>query len=191
MSRGIDSTLLAAISDPTGFHPVALIKSVWPDGTVYVHSNVGSISWDSQTWLGIGDIADVEVPQEAGGIVPQSATLVIRGTLDAVLTYADPDARNGEVSMWIGATTTPGGTTLIGEPFLAFRGYLDSSDVSLDFAAGDFFLSASAVTGPAARESATVVHSDEDQKARHSGDTFFERAAAAAKWRSIPIRFPE
>lgn len=189
VSRGVDTTLLTKWA--TGVvNPIAIVESVWPDGTVRIHSNVGSLSWDGHTWLGIGDVAGSAVSEEGGGSVPGEATLTIMGTLETVLGYADPDARGGEVQIWLGDTTEPGGLTLDGTPTRVFIGYLDANRMVHDFESGDASLSVTAAAGPAAREFAAMYHSAEDQKARHPGDTFFERVATASQWRATPIKFP-
>lgn len=190
ITRGIDPVLLAEFTRREGFHPVAIVESVWPDGTVRIHSGNGPMSWDSKTWLGIGRVAGFSVDVEGGGAVPSGARMDVRGTLADILSYTDPAARNGLVQVWIGALTEPGGTTLIGTPFSPFTGYLDSNEMRHDFESGDAYLSVIAGAGPAAREHAAMYHSPEDQKARHPGDTLLERVAVSAKWRSSPMQFP-
>jgi hypothetical protein len=191
LTRGLDPTLLAAISDPAGFYPVVLIESVWPDGTVNMHSGNGALSWDSKSWTGIAAIAEMRAGPEQGGAVPSEAAMTVRGTITDVLSYADPAARGGRVRLWVGATTAPGGTTLVGTPALCFTGYLDANDSMLDAAVGDAELTVTAATGPAARERAAISHSAEDQRITDANDTLFERCSAAADWRSIPIQFPD
>ncbi|WP_158963904.1 hypothetical protein [Chachezhania sediminis] len=190
LTRGIDPVLLTAISNPAGFYPAVLISSVWPDGTAWVHSGDGDLPWNGEIWSGIAPIAEAAVPGERSGLVPGEGTLTVRGTFEAVLSYADPAARNGLVQMYVAATTEPGGTVLIGTPHLAFTGYLDANSAVLDAATGDASLTVTAGTGPAAREHAALYHSPEDQKARHPGDTLLERAAVATQWRSTRIQFP-
>lgn len=190
LKRGIDPVLMAKLGDRAGFHPVVLISSVWPDGIVYAHSGNGNLTWAGQTWTGIANIASVNVGSESGGFVPSQAGMTITGALDTVLAYMDPAARGGAVAVHVGATTEPGGTILIGEPFQCFAGFLDENDMVFTAADGAAGLSVGVTSGPPARAAASISHSNEDQQSRYPGDTLFQRCAVAAAWRSRPIQFP-
>lgn len=191
LKRDIDPVLLAAMSDPAGWCPCVLISSDWPDGTAHVFSGGIDLPWNGETWIAVGhNIAAIEVSPEGGGLVPGEATLTIAGAIETVLSYADPAAKNGLVRIWIGATTAPGGSVLKGEPYNTFAGYIDFNQADFDFATGAARLGVGVGTGPSAREHAAIAHSAEDQKARHPGDTFFDRVANADQWRKFPIQFP-
>lgn len=188
--REIDADLLEAISSKDGFYPIVLVRSVWPDGTVHAHSGNGSLSWDGETWIGLQPIANVEIGAESGGFVPSEAVLSVNGPLATVLDYMDPAARGGEVVVWFGATTEPGGTTLIGEPCEIFSGTLDNNSMKFTPETGVAELSVGVATGPGARSKAVISHSDEDQQAKHLGDTFFQRCTATDLWLALPLQFP-
>ena len=63
MSRGLSSAVETALSQ----QHVAIVtfaKLEFPSGTVYVHNSIGTYNWDSQDWLGVGDLGAIGKVQE-------------------------------------------------------------------------------------------------------------------------------
>lgn len=57
--RGFGSTLEAALDDDTV--PIAFLVYInWPGGAVRVWTGVGSRTWDSQTWVGAGNLGSID-----------------------------------------------------------------------------------------------------------------------------------
>jgi hypothetical protein len=173
LSRGIDGTLLTEISKPV-VHPVVLVNLDWPSGEVWAHSNRGTITWDGQDWLGVGDFASFAVPEEAAGLVPGQASITIVGTLGDVLASLDEQVKNRRAAIYSGAVTVAAGNTLVGTPFKAFGGYMDGTLFRLDVdEAGKqvYALQLTLGSGPGARLGASITHSFEDQQAAYPTDT--------------------
>lgn len=189
LSRDIDPILLAEFAKREGFNPIGIIRSEWPSGEVRVHSGNGDLQWQGETWQGVAKIASLEIEPEREGLAPAEAAMSLLGPVEDLLAEMDPAARGGLVQMWIGATTRPGGTDLIGTPFPAFTGRIVSNEVTLPGEKAGA-LEVKVKGGPGAREAGAAYHSDEDQKARAPGDTIFERLGWAATWRDNPPLFP-
>lgn len=188
--RDIDPLLLAEYQKPI-FYPVALVYLDAPDNKLFLHSGVGSLSFDGETWLGLGQIGSIDIPIETAGAVPEEAVLSIVGPVENLLAEAD-DARirGRQVDIYAGCTTTPGGSILIGEPLRVFTGSMGKSDFKLDASRKGARFSVRIKSGQPARSGAQIAHSDEDQQSKFPGDTMFRRVSNAAKWAASPPQWP-
>lgn len=182
LKREIDPLLIAAFSYPGMFYPIAICRIEWPGGDVLVHSGVGDLEWNGDTYRGIGQLGGISTPEEAPGIVPSELGLSIAGELSALLQAQDELERNSLVQIWLGATTMPGepSSGLIGEPMQIGSAFIDS-DGELTPESTELLLNA--VSGSPARSSAQITHSSEDQKSKYPNDTFFDRASFADAWK--------
>jgi hypothetical protein len=186
VTRGIDADLLAALSAPQ-FYPVLLAYIDWPDGALRVHSGVGDISFDGEAWLGVGKLGSVSIPAEGSGIVPGEIQLTLQAPLADLLDLATETEQRGHVvQVWVGCTETPGRGPLIGTPVSGFYGTITGTPFRLRADGSLSEISVVAAGGPPARAEAEVVHSDADQQALFSGDTFFRRIAHAEKVAANP-----
>lgn len=183
LTRAIDPATLAALAGP--FNAVLLAHIDWPDAPVHAHTGVGNISWDGQTWTGVGPLGDVDIPAEAlAGIVTSEAILTLAGVPADLDGLIDDVIRNRAVDLWFavvagrpgghdGAQATGDGNTIIGTPAWLFSGTIGGLD--LDDTAVDGGVEHSARitvgTGPGARSMASISHSDEDQRRHYPSDT--------------------
>ncbi|MEH6522567.1 hypothetical protein [Sulfitobacter sp.] len=190
LERDIDPLLLAEYQKPI-FYPIAMVYLDVPDGELFLHSGVGELSLDGQTWLGLGKIGSITIPIEAGGAVPEEAVLGVAGPADELLALADDqNTRGRQVDIYSGCTTTPGGAILIGAPLRVFTGSMGKSDFNLGEGRKLSTFSVKVKSGQPARSGAQIVHSDEEHQAKHPGDTMFRRVSNAAKWAKSPPQWP-
>lgn len=192
ISRGIDSDLVEAME--TVFNPTVLVYVDWPTGPVRVHSGVGELSYDGETWLGLGKYGDISIPSENLSLVSSKATLSVGGTLTDMFDQLNANPRNKTVYIYFGCVTEPSGTTLIGEPFKIFTGYIDQVDFDFNKSSESFGTSTVTITvgsGPSARSRATISHGAEDQEAKHPGDTAGRQVINALKKVINPDTWPE
>ena len=173
LERDIDPATLAAISNPGGFFPIVLFFVDWPSDPVYAHTNLGTVSWDSQTWAGVGNVGNVSLPGDTYGMAAQEASLALLGLGDELDAYLDVDARDRAARVYFGAVTERDGNTLIGEPFEVFSGTINGLH-DLTEPSGDQQTRGVQVplsSGPSQRATAGVYHSYRDQISRYPGDT--------------------
>lgn len=176
LSRDIHTDTLAALQGPF-FYPIIMVYLDWPDAAVRVHSNVGSVSFEGQSWHGVGNFGDIQLPEEASGLAQQPAQLRLVGLPDDLDDYLDDPIRNREGRILFGAVTERAGNILIGEPFEAFTGYMDAlrDIVEVQDASGQKQLVRgvvlNVVSGPSQRSAAEVYHTAEDQARNFPGDT--------------------
>lgn len=176
LSRGIGATLLAEISKPV-FRPVLLVDLDWPSGRVRAHTGRGDLTFDGQTWAGIADIATVDLPGDDAGFAVRQGSIRIIGSFDDVIDATEEEVKTRLVTVYYGATTTPGGSVLVGTPFVRFAGFMDGTRfITSD---GIYGLELTIASGPNARLSAAIEHSYEDQIDDYPGDTAGRHTALA------------
>jgi len=150
----------------------------WPTGEVAGPSGVGDIVHGGRTYTGLGHFASVQISSEGATTVPQEIVAGIAGTLEDLLQDVGPEAEGAAVEILIGAVTSPGGTTLVGDP-IVISGRVASDVLEVGETPR---LTIVANTGPAARAGARIRHSDDDQQRQFPGDQFFDRCANAKAW---------
>ena len=172
MARVIHPDTLAAIA-AGNFCPLVMVYLDWPDGAVRVHSNVGTISFGGDDWLGIGKFGGIEIPEESVGLAQQTAALRMIGAPDEMDDYLDSPIRGRMGEVWFGVVTERHGNVLIGEPFRAFAGYMDAMRDSIEAADGGVtrIITIDVANGPSQRLSVSLFHTDEDQRRTHPDDT--------------------
>lgn len=172
LKRDIHPDTLAALAG-TVLHPVILVYLDWPDGEVRVHSNVGPLEWDGHTWLGVGSFGAIQMPEEATGLGSDPTELRLVGAPDELDARLEDPIRDRDGVVLFGLVTERAGTTLIGEPFEIFSGYMDALrdvvEVNEDEARRDIVISVA--PGPSQRDFAEVFHTAEDQARRFPDDT--------------------
>jgi len=175
LMRSLDPALAAALSGAS-FNPIVLVYLDWPGGAVRAHSGAGSITWGGQSWAGVGKFGDVSVPDESASGVPMEFALSIVCDLAELADYADAVIRQRVGSIYLGATTTPGGNVLIGDPVDIASGTMDTSVLMISVDRGVapvtlYRLTVGMSTGPGYRTAAGIAHSHEDQSRAYPGDT--------------------
>lgn len=191
LTRGASTGL---INDLKGhFHPVLLTYADWPGEEIFIHTGVGNLSWDGETWMGAGKLVQFRAPEEAGGLATSEATIRVAATVEDMLAERGKIIRNRTVTVWFSTTTEPGGNVLQADPVQLFTGYFDSRSGSLSRADGglahDMVMGLG--VGPSARASASITHSYEDQIANYPGDTAGRHVQNANKRRFNPQNWPE
>lgn len=192
MVRGIDPALLAAMSAPV-WHPVIMLDLDWPTGRIRAHSGTGTIAHGGHDYRGVGKFGSITSPGEIFGLGSSPIEMTLLGLPeDVVETLTAPTfqaaARNRRGTVYIAASTEPGGATLIGAPYATATGYVDVVRYTIQREGDDRRLhgvQVSLAVGPSARASAVLVHSAEDQQARFPADTAGRWAINAARRISV------
>lgn len=175
LRRGVHAGLLAALSQ--GGYPILFVYLDWPDAAVYAHSGVGSITWGGQTWLGVGTLGNITIPEEGSEIAVSEAVLALAGVPADLDGMVDDNIRNRTAEVYLGAVRArPGsndGNSLIGTPVQLFSGLMDGINMA-DSATEDgvdHSVNIPIITGVEARSSASIEHSNEDQRRFYPSDT--------------------
>jgi hypothetical protein len=179
LTRGIDPVLLAALDErqTKGFFPIAFIDLDWPTGRLRMHTKRGVITWGGFDWTGVADVAALSLPAEEAGFAISPGTIYTVGPLDDLFDAVEAVIKGREAVIWWGMTETRNDTTLIGEPFQIFAGYMDGTKLKSAMTLRDgqrvqsHGLELTLGSGPGAKVAASITHSHEDQSTKFPGDT--------------------
>ena len=175
MARNLTAALNTEFKSDS-FKMVFFLKSVWSSGTTYVWTGYDDISWDGQTWAGVGHFLGTSPIEETQDIRAVGAAFSLSGIPASLISLALADARQGnEVSLWIGALDDSG--AVVADPYKVFSGLMDVPSIQED---GDSSTITIQVENRLIELSRPrpVRYTDRFQQHRFSGDLGFEYVAA-------------
>lgn len=191
VTRNLHEATKAALS--SGLHnPIVFVFLDWPGGAVRVHSNVGSVTFGGNTWLGVGRFGSISVPAEGGGLSQTVAELKVIGAPEELDDFLESPIRGRVGEVWYGCVTQRAGNVLIGEPFRVFTGFMDAMLNTVEMDGGDVVraITINVADGPSQRLSTSLFHTDEDQRRAHPDDTG-GRLSLFAEKRNRDLTWPE
>lgn len=127
--RSLTAAMLAAIQAGT-VRPVLFYQGQFSGGTLRLWSGLGSITWNSLSWTGAGELLGVSPVQESGDLSALNFTVSLTGSLSSILSVAlgEMKAATGfPGKVWLGAFDSGG--SLLADPFLCFSGRLDDGGI--------------------------------------------------------------
>lgn len=127
MARGLTASVLAEIANGS-FRPVVFFSAAWADQTLYVWSGIGSVSWNGQTWLGVGDLGTISPNAEVVDVSAQGFTVTLAGANPAEVSEALAQAQRGLAGKaWLGFIDSSG--NIVADPYLSCAGRLDQPTI--------------------------------------------------------------
>lgn len=114
----------------TELFPALFVAATFRSGPVYLWSGQGSITWNGQTWTGLGALGGVSQVEEGSTVEAKGLTLTLSG-FDAALL---PDVMN-EFGLLLPVTVYLGCFNegeLIATPITMFAGRMDQPTVEVD-----------------------------------------------------------
>lgn len=189
MSRDISATNLTEINSDH-LHEVVLVKMAF-DTPAYAHSGIGTISYDGNDYLGVGDFGSISNVSESEDLRPNSATLTLSGVDAALITESLDSGNYGDVvTLYIGYRQDDG--TLVDDPWVFASAKLEFMSVQQ----GDENSVSITIQSDLAvlDQSDGSRFSDEDQERRFTGDRGFafvsEMNGIQLQWAGGPV-YPE
>lgn len=169
MSRGL-STTNASHVEGSHVHEIVMVKLEF-DTPVYVHSGIGTVSFDGNDYLGVGDFGGVGESRESQSLGPAPIRLQLSGIDSTLLAEAmDAGTFGDKVTVYCGYRQDDG--TLIDDPWIVAKGKLEYSSLTRG---DDNTISIVAQHDLAVlNEADGSKFSDEDQRQRYSTDEGFE-----------------
>lgn len=175
MSRGLSATNEAQV-DLNHVHEVTLIRFDF-DTPVYVHSGLGTITYDTNDYVGVGQLGSVSNITERLSLSPAAVNLQL-SKVDATLVSEALDSGNfgDNVFCYVGFRQDDG--TLVADPELVWSGTFDHASAKGGAQSIIEFVCQHDLA--ALQKSDGARFSDADQKARYPADTGFQFAARMA-----------
>lgn len=124
--RQMSSAMQAAITARVVV-PVILVDLTFVTGTVYVHTGLGDLTWDGNTYKGVGSLGSVSTITESNGVEATGTSVTLSG-IDPTL-YADSlsEIRTGQpANIWLACLANG----VIVDALLMFSGLIDQPTIN-------------------------------------------------------------
>ncbi len=170
MSRGLSAPSVTA-SEALHVRPLVFVKLEFDGGTVYAHNGVGTYTWDSQTWTGIGAIGLIGDLEESTELSPFGVQMTLNALdADLLATAESEEVFNRPATIYIGLLDETG--VLVDTPSERWSGPMDSISIRLG---GEDALTLQCENHLRFFDQANgATFTDEWQQRRYSGDLFFQ-----------------
>lgn len=166
--------------------PALLCEIQFPTGTVNIWTGQGTITWDSKTWTGTGELVGFSSFPETTDGSSQGTQIILSGIDSTILDDSVNDEFQGSpVSIWVAILSESG--TVTADPFKQFGGLIDTGEIRDDGEKATITINA---------ESRLIDHlrprqwryTNQDQQKLYPGDKGFEFIATTPDrqlvWRS-------
>ena len=130
MARSL-STQMQAVATADVVRPFLLIDLDFdaPTGTVRLWTGHGDITFNSNTYVGAGDVISIDDFSESIDLEEAGITLNLTGLNPTVIAYArDEDYQGRTASVRFGALDGSG--NIISDPVIVFQGFMDSMSIT-------------------------------------------------------------
>lgn len=152
-------------------HAVLLAKFLFTGSApVYVHSGLGTIAFEGNNYLGVGDLGGIEGLEETEALIPAPVRVSLNALNSTFFTEALNAANYGDkVTLYIAYKNDNG--TLVDEPWIFYRGRVETSRIvkGAENLAVFTIQHELAVLG----KKTGAKYTDEEQQRRYPGDTAF------------------
>lgn len=127
MPRQVTPAFGAALA-ATSLLPAFFVMANFVSGPLYAWSGVGPISWNGQTWLGVGSLGAISTIEEGTDVQARGMTLSFGGFDANLLNLVLGEFEVGlPVTVWLGLFDTAG--NLIPSPVVSFSGRMDQPTI--------------------------------------------------------------
>jgi hypothetical protein len=121
--RSLTTSFLAQIAAPN-VRPILLVSMQFATGTIYCWSGSGSVTWNSQTWTGVGGFGAISGLSEVNKVQATSLVLSLNGIPSAMVNNVINEA-NQTYAANIYFGFLDGSGNIIANPILVFQGATD------------------------------------------------------------------
>ncbi len=129
MPRTASAAMVAALQASI-LCPAIFVEANFANGPVYVWSGYGSVTWNGQTWQGLGSLGSISNIEEGATVEAKGMTLTVSGVDPALLSDVLTDFQVGlPVTVWLGLFDASG--SLLADPIVSFAGRMDQPTISM------------------------------------------------------------
>lgn len=107
------------------------VKQQFVSGTIYVWSGIGPITWNGQTWLGLGNLGKISMIEEGTNVQARGIVLSLSG-IDPTFLAAALGEFQQELPVTVYLTLFDGTGNIIDAPAVAWAGMMDSPVIQVD-----------------------------------------------------------
>jgi hypothetical protein len=174
MSRTL-STAMQAVATAEIVRPIYLVDLEFASGSIYLWSGLGDLSFNSNTYIGAGDLLSIGAVQESTELTATGAQITLGGIKQSLLTLARDEPYQGRpLTIRLGAFDENG--DLIASPVIVFSGFMDVMTINDSGETSTITVSAENKL-IVFQKTAVRRYTAEDQKIEHPTDKGFEFVA--------------
>ena len=174
MSRTL-STAMQAVATAEVVRPIYLVDLEFASGSIYLWSGLGDLSFNSNTYIGAGDLLTIGAVQESTELTATGAQITLGGIKQSLLTLARDEPYQGRpLTIRLGAFNENG--DLIASPVILFSGFMDVMTINDSGETSTITVSAENKL-IIFQKTAVRRYTAEDQKIEHPTDKGFEFVA--------------
>src|SRR5258708_3131583 len=94
MARNLTAAQSAEVT-AQNMRPAMFLQALFTSGYIYLWSGVGPISWNGQTWTGVGSLGTVSAIPETADVTAVGIKLALSGIPASLITSALGEVRQG------------------------------------------------------------------------------------------------
>lgn len=180
--RSITSNVLVELSAGR-CRPFYMAAIQFLSGTSYLWTGIGNITWNSQTWVGLGSLAQVSAISQNSDVSAENITLVLSGIPADLVSQAISECRqNYSVQVWLGFMSDS--NQIIVDPVLLFLGHMDVPTVQ---DGGDTCTISITAENPLVdlQRSSSRRYTHDDQQIAFPGDKGFQFVPSIQTWNGV------
>jgi len=171
MARDITSGVITAIEGDL-IKPLYLVKAEFDSGDVRIWSGYGSLTFNSEVYLGMGELLNVSEIKEEQSLIANNVEFSLSGIPSSLISIALAEHYQGRpISLWLGFLDSNG--ALVNNPYLLYSGLMDNMPIRDDGQTTTITLT-SENNLVRLRKATDRFYTDEDQKSEYPDDKGFE-----------------
>jgi hypothetical protein len=168
---------------------ITMAKLEFDSGTVYVHDGVGSVTFDGNTYLGVGKYGSFDIIDENIDTVARGIKVTLSGVDTSLVPIVMDEVYQGRpATFYVGFLDQ--NLNFVADPEEIWSGRMDTMSISMDQNSAVISLSCEYRLR---KEPVLARFTDEDQRLAFSGDTFFNLTQFIprykATWGDKPTNF--
>jgi hypothetical protein len=133
MARDLTTGMQAGIVAPIAY-PVLFIEAQFASGTLYLWTGIGTIAWNSQNWIGVGDALAVQPMPENALLKAEGIEISLNSIPSGNLSDILNEIQHGlTCTVWFGllaAPATNGAPQIVADPYTSFYGRIDTGKIA-------------------------------------------------------------
>jgi len=168
---------------------ITMAKLEFDSGTVYVHDGVGSVTFDGNTYLGVGKYGSFDIIDENIDTVARGIKVTLSGVDTSLVPIVMDEVYQGRpATFYVGFLDQ--NLNFVADPEEIWSGRMDTMSISMDQNSAVISLSCEYRLR---KEPVLARFTDEDQRLAFAGDTFFNLTQFIprykATWGDKPTNF--
>lgn len=163
--------------------PVYLAQLQITSGNLYLWTGIGNLSWNGQTWAGLGQLGSVSGITSVNDVSAQSITLMLTGIPSDLVNEAMNEIKQYyEVQIWFAFLDDTG--TLVSTPVRVFDGHMDVPTITVG---GDTSSIQITCENPliALNTASNRIYTTDDQAIDYPGDLGFSFVPSIQEWNGV------